>query len=347
MVAIKRILLIGNHFHNKSYNQNAWQELATQLQKTGTQIITTSGKTGKLGRLADMLWTIWHDRKQYDAAQVDVFSGPAFTWAYLSGWLLRWLKKPFILTLRGGNLPIFSDKHPQLVRILLGWANRVTSPSTYLQQQLSVFRVNIDILPNALDLQKYTFRLREHVQPRLVWMRAFHKIYNPSLAPRVLRGLKDRGIIVHLLMAGPDKGDGSLQQTMKTALELGVSNLMEFPGRVEKSLVPDSLSKGDIFINTTNYDNTPVSVLEAMACGLCVVSTNVGGLPFLLDNEVDALLVPPDDPNAMANAVQRILQESGLAGRLTFNARKKVEQFDWSVVLPKWETLFGELIRHG
>ena len=99
------------------------------------------------------------------------------------------------------------------------------------------------------------------------------------------------------------------------------------------------LNSGDVFLNTTNVDNTPVSVIEAMACGLCVVSTNVGGLPYLLDDEQDSLLVQPDDPAAMATAVSRILRENVLATRLSQNARAKAEQFDWSTVLPQWLAL--------
>ena len=99
------------------------------------------------------------------------------------------------------------------------------------------------------------------------------------------------------------------------------------------------MDRGDIFLNTTNVDNTPVSVLEAMACGLCIVTTNVGGIPHLLEHEHDALLVPSDDPAAMAAAVRRILTETGLAARLSHHARAKAERMDWSVVLPQWESL--------
>jgi glycosyltransferase involved in cell wall biosynthesis len=92
-------------------------------------------------------------------------------------------------------------------------------------------------------------------------------------------------------------------------------------------------------LNTTNVDNTPISILEAMACGLCVVSTSVGGIPYLLEHEHDALLVPPNDPEAMAIAVRRLLTEPGLAERLSRNGRQKAEQFDWSIILPQWEAL--------
>ena len=95
-------------------------------------------------------------------------------------------------------------------------------------------------------------------------------------------------------------------------------------------------------MNTTNVDNTPLSVLEAQAAGLCVVSTNVGGLPYLLADGHDALLVPPDDPAAMAEAVRRAISEPGLAASLSRNGRAKAEEFDWTCVLPRWESLFEQ-----
>ncbi|MGC8827013.1 MAG: glycosyltransferase family 4 protein, partial [Anaerolineae bacterium] len=140
---------------------------------------------------------------------------------------------------------------------------------------------------------------------------------------------------------GPDKGDGSLQAVRRTAEALGVLERIAFPGGVPKAEVPAWLDKGDIFINTTNVDNTPVSVMEAMACGLCIVSTDVGGIPYLLEHERDALLVPAGGADAMAEAVQRILTEPGLAERLSRNARAKAEGFDWSVILPAWEQIFS------
>ena len=121
-----------------------------------------------------------------------------------------------------------------------------------------------------------------------------------------------------------------------------VLDRITFPGPVPKDTIPQWLNRGDIFLNTTHVDNMPVSVLEAMACGLCVVSTNVGGIPYLLEGGRDALLVPADDEAAMATAVRRLVTEDGLAEQLSENARKKVEPFDWSNILPKWEKIFHE-----
>jgi glycosyltransferase involved in cell wall biosynthesis len=75
------------------------------------------------------------------------------------------------------------------------------------------------------------------------------------------------------------------------------------------------------------------------------VSTNVSGIPYLLEHEKDALLVPPDNAEAMAEAVRRLLKEPGLVNRLSYNALKKVEQFSWTIILPQWESLLICLIK--
>jgi len=131
---------------------------------------------------------------------------------------------------------------------------------------------------------------------------------------------------------------GGAQQRLE--LGEGVLDRIQFLGQVPKGAVGQNLSLGDIFLNTTNVDNTPVSVVEAMACGLCVVSTNVGGMPDLVRDGEEGLLVPPNDPEAMAAAVARLLHEPGLAGRLSARGRESAERMDWSIVLPKWEALF-------
>jgi glycosyltransferase involved in cell wall biosynthesis len=321
-----------------AYPAITWQ-LAERLPSERWTVLTTSPKHGRASFLADMLLTLWRQRRSYDFASIAVFSGPAFSWAEAAVRLLRALGKPYVLQLHGGNLPHFAQREHDRVRELLDSAAIVTAPSRYLQESMRLYRSDIRLMPNAIDLHSYTFRVRANPAPQLVWLRAFHAIYNPCLALKVLAELDREHPEARLTMVGPDKGDGSMKAAQDTARELGLESRVEYAGPVVKSDVPGWLDRGDIFINTTNFDNTPVSVIEAMACGLCVVSTNVGGIPYLLEHGVDALLVPPDHPEAMAGAVRRVLTEPGLAERLSRNARHKAERLDWTAVLPQWDEL--------
>ena len=350
------VLLVGNFLSAaRPGSYTVCELLAARLSAARWPVLTTSDKSARLSRLADMLITVWRRRREYAVAQVDVYSGPSFIWAESVCWLLGRLGKPFILTLHGGNLPAFGKRWPGRVRRLLNSASVVTTPSRYLQQSLSSYRDGLLLLPNAIDLACYPFRLRTNPQPRLVWLRAFHESYNPTMAPHVVAHLCSTQpsafslqpstlSALQLTMFGPDNGDGSLDQVQSEVRRLNLEGRVSLLGAVPKIDVPKALNSGDIFLNTTNYESFGVSVMEAAACGLCIVSTNVGELPLLWKDDHDALLVQPDDSAAMATAVRRILTEPGLAERLSRNARVKAEQYDWSVILPQWERLLKRLM---
>jgi glycosyltransferase involved in cell wall biosynthesis len=204
------------------------------------------------------------------------------------------------------------------------------------------YRADLRLLPNSVDLERYRFEARRRPRPLLVWLRAFHRIYNPFLALQVVASLAREFPDIHLTMIGPDKGDGTLQAAARMSRDMGIADRITFQGPVPKSEVAYWLSTADIFLNTSNVDNTPISVLEAMASGLCVVSTDVGGLQYLMTDERDALLVPPADPQRFVGAVRRLLTEPGLAESLSTNARRKAEKSAWSGILPEWERLFTE-----
>ncbi len=348
MVIIKnqhrpKVLLVGNFLSATRGTRGVCEDLALRLKASGWSVITTSCRPGRLGRLSDFLLTVWRCRSQYDVAHVDVYSGLAFVWAELVCWALRMVKKPYVLTLRGGNLPSFTQKTGERVPRLLQSSPIVTTPSAYLFEQMRSYHNELVLLPNPLDLEKYSFKHRAYPAPKLVWLRAFHDIYNPSLAVQVVAQLEQDFPDIRLVMMGPNKGDGSFEKAKSLALQLGVADRLTCMGPVTKDEIPQLLNEGDIFLNTPRVDNTPVSVLEAMACGLCIVSTNVGGIPYLLEDESDALLVPTDDAAAMAKAVSQFLTKNNLAEQLSTNARRKVEQFDWSMILPRWEQLLMDI----
>lgn len=337
------VLLVGNFLSASKGTRSLCEDFALGLKAEGWSVITTSSHPGRATRLLDFLLTVWRCRNRYRVAQIDIYSGLAFVWAELVCWALRRVRKPYILTLRGGNLPAFARSSDKRVRSLFQSASAVTAPSMYLLEQMNQYRKDIIVLPNQLYLTHYSFGVREHPAPKLIWLRSFHDIYNPALAVRIVSLLAKNFPDIQLSMIGPDKGDGSLELTRDLALKLGIADKITFTGPVAKNTTGHWLNQGDIFLNTTRVDNMPVTVLEAMACGLCVVSTNVGGIPYLLENERDSLLVPDGDDVAMAAAVHRLVTEDGLAKRLSENARRKAEQFSWPNILPKWEKLLIEV----
>ncbi len=333
------VLLVGNFLSAVDGSRNMVEDLAERLRSTGVSVVCVSTHRSPWARGLDMISKPVFRRVDYSVAVVNLFSGRAFLWGFAVSTILRALQCPFILDLHGGGLPAFAHRYRRSVRWCLHGATAVVSPSGYLISQMRRYREDVGLLPNALDFGRYRYRLRERLEPNLIWVRAFHEIYNPSMAPRVLALLIKDHPDIRLTMVGPDKGDGSLARTRRVATELGVASRITFSGAVAKKDIPAWLDSADIFLNTTDIDNTPVSVMEAMASGLCIISTNVGGIPFLLSEGENALLVPSSDVESMASAVSRLLKDPGLSMRLSSTARRKAENWDWAVILPQWSRL--------
>ena len=337
------ILLVGNHLSSAGFNPGICETLAVRLRQRGWEVLTTSARPRGVERLADMVKTAWLSRHEYDLAHIDVYSGRAFVWAEAVARVVRYAHKPYVVTLRGGNLVEFARRWPRRVSALLGSAAAVTTPSRFLFESFRSAGLGSGVLrliPNALDVNAYGYRPRTAARPRLLWLRAFHRIYQPEMAVDMLAGLVQEFPDIQLTMAGPDKGDGSFARTRQLAERRGITERVAFPGAAPKASLRAFFESGDVFLNTARVDNTPVSVLEAMAGGLCIVSTQAGGLPYLLHHERDALLINSGHPREMAAAVRRLLRQPRLAEELSRTARRNVEPYDWSEVLPLWEQLF-------
>jgi len=289
-----------------------------------------------------MLATLFRLRSQIDLVSIQTYSGPAFINADIVSWLARRLGIKVLLVLHGGALPEFAACHPIWVRKAFQRANLIIAPSNYLATMLQSLGFPIRIIPNAIDIHDYPYRHRFAVQPKLIWMRTFHEIYNPLMAVQVLQQLIRTRADAHLTMAGQDKG--MFQTVQDYVKKIGLEDRVSLIGFLDSDGKRAQFSRHDIYLNTNRIDNTPVSVIEAAAFGLPIISTNVGGVPYLVENKISALLVEDGDVYAMTKDVQRLLAEPDLAARLSVEARALAEKFDWSNILLMWKNLFMEAI---
>jgi glycosyltransferase involved in cell wall biosynthesis len=312
--------------------------LTKLLQSEGHSVICSSDKTNKYSRLLAMCYSIIKHRKTTDVVLIDTFSTSNFYYALVTSQLARILSLKYIPILHGGNLP-YRLKHSEFLSILIfKYAYQNVSPSLYLAHEFKKYNFETGYIPNTIPIAEIPFKLRTVLEPKLLWVRAFDKIYNPALAIKVLAILKASHKNASLCMVGPDK-DGSLNQAKELALQLGLTDSVIFTGVLPKEQWHQLSVNYDIFINTTNIDNMPVSVVEAMALGLPIVSTNAGGLPYLIENGVDGLLIPLNAENKMAEAIESLLNNSEKAGGMSKNAREKAEKFDGNSVKTQWHKL--------
>ncbi len=330
---MKNILYIGNQLKHDNVTVTSVDTLGVFLKREGFSVRTSSGKRNKFLRLLDMCFAVFKHKNETDIVLIDTYSTTNFYYAIAVAWCCKRINKPYIPILHGGNLPnrLINDKKKS--DFLFGGARINVSPSTYLKEQFLKFGFdNVVCIPNSIEMKEYPFFERP-VEPMLLWVRSFSKIYNPLLAVQVLEKLSVRFPGATLCMVGPEK-DGSLAECKKYASDKDLK--VEFTGKLSKAEWIQLSKKYSVFINTTNFDNTPVSVIEAMALGLPVVSTNVGGIPYLLSNQEDALLVEPNDVDLLVKSVSYLIDNPKLVAKLTRNARIKAESFDWEKVKLQW-----------
>ncbi len=341
----KGILFIGYFLSPHGLGRCVCEDLSAKFKELGYGVVTASGSPRRLKRLWDVVWAIVSQRRAYQTAYVEVYNGSAFIWAEIACGLLRLLKKPYCITIHGGRFIDFSSRHPQRVRRMLEKASIVTTPSSQFAHYFSCWRSDILHLPNAIDTGFYPYRRRTLCQPKLGWLRKFDFPANPVLAAQVISLLKREFPEIQLVMSGADLHNGAKQQTLEVIAQEGLSSNITITGFISRSQLQEWFTKPDIYLNTTNCESFGIAVVEAAACGLCIVTTNVGELPYIWEDGVDALLVPPNDPQAMAAAVKRILTDPELASRLSANARKKAETYGWTVILTRWEALFNKMLK--
>jgi glycosyltransferase involved in cell wall biosynthesis len=329
--------------HDPNHAKGQAHVLAGLFGAAGYQTIAVSKSLNRYARLADISTTLFRRRGEIDIALIEVYSGNAFVVADVASAISRRMGYRIVLTLHGGNLPAFIRRFPNWTRRVLSRAHALVAPSEYLARAVVTSGRTASIIPNVIDLGDYCYRCRARIRPRLFWMRSFHPLYNPALALRVAAGLRAEYPDVTLVMAGQDKGSEIEMQSL--ARDLGLSDVVRFPGFLDKSGKAREGGDADIYLNTSRIDNMPVAVLEAGAMGLPVVATRVGGLPDLLHDGDNGLLVPDDDVTAMIAAVRRLLNEPDLAERLSTNGRAMAERAAWPRVRPLWDELLREASR--
>ncbi|MCG0016974.1 glycosyltransferase [Winogradskyella sp. E313] len=244
---------------------------------------------------------------------------------------------PYFTSLNGGNLPQRLKNNPRFSGFIFNNAAQNISPSVYLKKEFEAQGyLDMKYISNTIELKNYPVISKNFNSIRLLWVRSFSKIYNPQMAVKVQRKLMDMGYAAELCMIGPDS-DGSLKEVKALAKALNVD--VEFTGKLSKTEWVEKSKNSNIFINTTNFDNAPVSLIEAMALGLPIVSTNVGGMPFLIENEKEGLLVEKSNVDAMVEAIVKIYKEKTVRDTLITNGRRKAETFAWSVVKQQWNNV--------
>ncbi|WP_124980891.1 glycosyltransferase family 4 protein [Nonlabens xiamenensis] len=336
---MKNILYIGNKLAQKGRTATTIDTLGPLLEGEGFKVKYASSKSNPVIRLLHMLLKLITQLQWVDLVLIDTYSTRNFWYAVLVGWICRLTGKRYVPILHGGNLPQRLESTPHQTHKFLKGAWKVVCPSAYLKDAFAkAGYAEIKVIPNSIDLSQYNFKSRDTLHPKLIWVRSFAQIYHPQMAIEVYAEVRKLYPNASLIMVGPDK-DGSMEECGKLAKELGIP--VQFTGLLTRKEWLSLAANCDIFLNTTKFDNLPVSLIEAMALGLPVISTDVGGIPYLIKDEYNGLLVGKDNVAEMVQAVIRLLENPEWVSSLSNNALNSIKQYSWTQVREQWQLLLA------
>jgi glycosyltransferase involved in cell wall biosynthesis len=224
-------------------------------------------------------------------------------------------------------------------RRTLAGADQVAVPSRFLADVFGEFGIAADVIPNIVDSEAFAFRRREPLGPRFISTRNLQPPYNVACTLRAFGRIQAALPEATLTVVGYGS---ELPRLRHLASSLGLGGVT-FTGRIAPADMPRYYAEADIYLQSPDVDNMPLSMLEAFASGTAVVSTRAGGVPAILEDNVQGLLVPQNDDRALAGAALRLLGDPQLSARLTRQAYAAIQGYTWQRVRPLWLSAYRRL----
>jgi glycosyltransferase involved in cell wall biosynthesis len=294
-------------------------------------------------RLVPYLWSLWRTLSQAKVMHLMANSGWAWHLFAVPAIWMAWLRGvPVVVNYRGGEADKFLSRSQGLVRFSMRRVAWLIVPSAFLQEVFERYGMSAAIVPNIIDLTRFHPRAaRCNDSAHLVVARNLEPLYDNATAVRAFEIVLSQYPSAQLTIAGSGPHANDLKQLVE---ELGLAHVVRFAGRLDRDAMAALYRSADIMLNPSLADNMPNSVLEALASGVPVVTTNVGGVPYIVQDGVTALLVPPADPQAMAAASLKILQSDELWRQLSVAGVAEVQRYTWARVAPLLANVYRQAI---
>ena len=210
------------------------------------------------------------------------------------------------------------------------------------------------VLPNGVDLARFDALSRDKARIRLgigenekvaLFVGNINPVKGVEYLIEGMGSLAGKFPQARLFIVGRDMQNGKIQHLVR---ERNLQAKVVFTGFVPPAQIPQYMIAADVFVLPSVTEGFPNVLLEAMAAGLPLVSTDVCGLPEIVEDGENGLLVPPEDPQGLAEAISRLLDDEDLRKRMGKNARKRAEShFGWDVITGRLEEIYNSVVSKG
>jgi L-malate glycosyltransferase len=247
--------------------------------------------------------------------------------------------KKVILNYRSGEAEDHLRCWPRTALPVMRLADELIVPSQYLIDVFGKFGLRATAVANIIDQSRFRFHERKPLLPIFFSNRNLYPLYNVACILRAVAKIQQRFPEARLIIAG----DGSQRPSLEAlARELKLENV-EFLGRVAPHRMHELDNAAHIYLNSSNIDNMPGSILESFASGMPVITTNAGGIRCIVTHEKTGLLVPKNDHEAMASWAIKLLESPEFASEIARNAYEECSAYTWEAVRESWLAAYSRL----
>ncbi|HEU4768893.1 MAG TPA: glycosyltransferase family 4 protein [Pyrinomonadaceae bacterium] len=253
--------------------------------------------------------------------------------------IARLFGKKVVLNYRSGEAEDHLRCWPRTSVPIMSLADELIVPSQYLIDVFRKFGLRASAIANIIDQSRFKFHARKPLRPIFFSNRNLYPLYNVACILRAFAKIQQRFPDAKLIIAG----DGSQRQSLEAlARDLKLQNV-DFRGRISPSRMNELYDEADIYLNSSNIDNMPGSILESFASGVPVVSTSAGGIKCIVAHEQTGLLVPKNDHEAMASWAIKLLESPEMAASIARNAYEECSAYTWEAVRESWLAAYKRL----
>ena len=333
---MKKVLLIANYKPGTGGISGQVEKLNAYLDKEGVVNEVFSTK-GSLAYRIQVPFKLLKVAKDYDVLHVHTCSHWGFITAVLGVWAGRRLKKKVVVTYHGGGAEQFFSRHPRLVKKYLCQTDANIVLSGFLSNVFDKYQIPYTVIPNIVELEEGRFCPRATIEPKFISIRTLSPLYNIECIIKAFKVVKKVCPSARLTIVGDGPSRDSLEQFVRSESIQDVT----FVGRVDNARIYEYLNQSDIMLSAPRIDNMPVSVLEGFNAGLLVISSNVGGVPYMIEDEVNGLLFESNNSMALAEKMMWALSHQDESHNMIDNAKEAVKLYSWECVREKIFELYN------
>ena len=296
-------------------------------------ILSTKGSVPK--RIA-AIYALMSKGRQYEVFHIHACSDRGFLPAVLGISIGRLLKKRIILTFHGGGAEGFFQRKQNFVKRYLTRTSANIVLSGFIGRVFDRYGFPYTVIPNILEDDGSAFRVRAEIRPRFIGIRSLTETYNIKCTLRAFGLVQKKYPDAQLTLLGGGPLKSELEQY---AMDQGLQNVT-FVGQIPNTEISRYLDEADIMVSSPRFDNMPVSVLEGFRAGLLVISSNVGGVPYMIEDGQNGLLFESDNDHQMAEKMMLAVDDQDATRRMIANARQSLEDYKWETCREKLLALY-------